>query len=46
MKPLMVSISGVRGVVGQSLTPEVLVNYASAFGLLCRGSKIVVGRDS
>jgi phosphomannomutase len=46
MKPLMVSISGVRGVVGQSLTPEVLMNYAAAFGLLCRGCKIVVGRDS
>ncbi len=46
MKPLMISISGVRGIVGQTLTPEVLVNYASAFGLLCRGSKIVVGRDS
>lgn len=46
MKPLMVSISGVRGIVGQSLTPEVIMNYAAAFGLLCRGCKIVVGRDS
>jgi phosphomannomutase len=46
MKPLMVSISGVRGIVGQTLTPEVLTNYAAAFGLLCKGCKIVVGRDS
>ncbi len=46
MKPLMVSISGVRGIVGQSLTPEVLMNYSSAFGLLCRGCKVVLGRDS
>jgi len=46
MKPLMVSISGVRGIVGQTLTPEVLVSYSSAFGLLCRGCKVVVGRAS
>ena len=46
MKPLMVSISGVRGIVGQTLTPQVLVDYASAFGLLCRGCRVVVGRDS
>jgi phosphomannomutase len=46
MKPLMVSISGVRGIVGQSLTPEVIMNYSAAFGLLCRGCRIVVGRDS
>jgi phosphomannomutase len=29
---LMVSISGIRGVVGDSLTPEIAVRYASAFG--------------
>jgi phosphomannomutase len=46
MKPLMVSISGVRGIVGQTLTPQVLMDYASAFGLLCKGCKVVVGRDS
>ncbi len=46
MKPLMVSISGVRGIVGQTLTPEVLMNYASAFGLLCKGCRVVIGRDS
>jgi phosphomannomutase len=46
MKPLMVSISGVRGIVGQTLTPQVLMNYASAFGLLCKGCRVVVGRDS
>jgi len=46
MKPLMVSISGVRGIIGQTLTPEVLMNYASAFGLLCKGCRVVIGRDS
>src|SRR5436190_17397190 len=47
---LMVSVSGIRGRVGEALTPEVVATYASAFGawaLSQGGSKqIVVGRDS
>lgn len=43
--PLMVSISGVRGVVGESLTPEVVVAYAAAFAEYCRRGTIVIGRD-
>jgi len=42
---LMVSISGVRGIVGESITPEIVVKYASAFADYCEGGKIVVGRD-
>ncbi|MBI1806319.1 MAG: phosphoglucosamine mutase [Ignavibacteria bacterium] len=42
---LMVSISGVRGVVGETLTPDVIVKYASAFGQYCDRGKIVIGRD-
>jgi phosphomannomutase len=30
--PLMVSVSGCRGIVGESLTPEVVVRFAGAFG--------------
>ena len=41
----MVSISGVRGIVGESLTPEVVVKYASAFAEYCKGGTIVLGRD-
>lgn len=49
----MVSISGVRGIVGESLTPEVVVNYAGAFGEYCkrhtlksaRTPEVIVGRD-
>lgn len=41
----MVSISGVRGVVGESLTPEVIVQYASAFAEYCNRGTIVIGRD-
>lgn len=47
---LMVSISGIRGVVGDSLTPEVAVRYAAAFARYCSGDaeqpvEIVIGRD-
>jgi phosphomannomutase len=47
---LMVSVSGIRGRVGDALTPDVVARYAGAFGAwsLAQGSsrKVVVGRDS
>ena len=47
---LMVSVSGIRGRVGEALTPEVVSRYAAAFGAwsLAQGGsrRIVVGRDS
>jgi len=46
MSGLMVSISGIRGVVGDSLTPEVVVNYACAFGQWAGGGTVIVGRDT
>jgi phosphomannomutase len=42
---LMVSISGIRGVVGETLTPETIVQYASAYALYCNRGHIIVGRD-
>ncbi len=30
--PLMLGVSGLRGIVGESLTPEVAMRYAAAFG--------------
>src|SRR5579862_2730924 len=42
---LMVSVSGVRGRVGEALTPELVTTYAAGFGAWARGP-IVVGRDS
>jgi phosphomannomutase len=47
---LMVSISGVRGIVGTSLLPDTVVRYAAAFGEYCRraGAQrplVVIGRD-
>jgi phosphomannomutase len=48
--PLMVSISGIRGVIGETLTPATAVQYAAAFAQYCRrrsGGKptIAVGYD-
>lgn len=48
---LMVSVSGVRGRVGEALTPEIMAKFAAGFGawsLVRNGGKatIVVGRDS
>lgn len=47
---LMISISGIRGVVGKSLTPEIVVKYAAAFGEYCKrinpqNPEVVLGRD-
>ncbi|MDI6840116.1 MAG: phosphoglucosamine mutase [bacterium] len=54
MHELIFSISGVRGVVGESLTPEVVSDFGKAFGtFIIKQSnthsirrKIVVGRDA
>jgi phosphomannomutase len=47
---LMVSVSGVRGRVGEALTPEVMATFAAAFGAWAAarhpGRPVVVGRDS
>ncbi|MFZ4619649.1 MAG: phosphoglucosamine mutase [Bacteroidota bacterium] len=42
---LMVSISGIRGVVGESLTPEIIVKYAAGFAEYCGRGTVIVGRD-
>lgn len=47
---LMESVSGVRGRVGEALTPEVVARYALAFGVLSlqqsKSRVIVLGRDT
>jgi phosphomannomutase len=42
---LKISISGVRGVVGDSLTPTLLARFAQAFGTFVGGGRVVIGRD-
>jgi phosphomannomutase len=44
--PLMISVAGVRGVVGQSLTPPVLARFAAAFAAELPAGEVVVGRDA
>ncbi len=42
---LKISISGVRGVIGDSLTPTLLTRFAQAFGTYVGSGTIVIGRD-
>lgn len=37
---------GVRGFVGQSLTPRVVMDYAAAFGTFADGGRVLLGRDT
>ena len=37
---------GVRGFVGQSLTPRVVMDFAAAFGTLVDGRRVLLGRDT
>ncbi len=46
MSTLMVSISGIRGIVGDGLDPNVIVNFTSAYADFVGRGKIVVGRDA
>ncbi len=46
MSTLMVSISGIRGIVGDGLDPEVLVKFTSAYADFIDKGKVVVGRDA
>ncbi len=41
----MTSVSGVRGIVGDSLTPEVVIRYVHAFAQTRVGQTVVVGGD-
>ena len=43
---LKISISGVRGIANVSLTPEVCLSFAKAFGTYLKGGKVVVGTDT
>jgi len=43
---LMVSVSGIRGIIGDSLIPTEVIKYTEAFGTYLGCSRIVVGRDS
>ncbi|MGE0529535.1 MAG: phosphoglucosamine mutase, partial [Bdellovibrionales bacterium] len=42
---LIVSVSGIRGIVGAGLSPESACAYSSALGTYLRGGKILLSRD-
>lgn len=42
----MVGVSGVRGLIGRTLTPEVVVQFAQAYGTLLGVGRVAVGRDT
>lgn len=51
--PLIISASGIRGIVGQTVTPELAARYGAALGSFLResgaaqdGAYVLVGRDS
>lgn len=46
MKPLKIGITGVRGIVGETFTPELAVEFAQAFGTYLDGGRILVCRDT
>ncbi len=46
---LMISVSGMRGIVGTDLTPELVARHAAALGAWARGhgaTRVVLGRDA
>jgi phosphomannomutase len=42
----MISVAGIRGIVGRSLTPPVITRFASAFAAEIGPGPVVVGRDA
>src|SRR5262245_35760802 len=43
---LIVSVSGIRGIVGESLTADIARAFGQAFGTCLNGGAVVVSRDS
>ncbi|MCA9041313.1 MAG: phosphoglucosamine mutase, partial [Planctomycetaceae bacterium] len=45
MTQRILSISGLRGVIGDGLDPEYIVRFAAAFGTMINGGSVVLSRD-
>ena len=45
MAELIISVSGLRGIIGQNLTPEVAIRYATAFAAESPSGPLLVARD-
>lgn len=46
VRSLKISISGVRGIVGETLSPFLLNRFAQAFGTYLNSGTVLVGRDT
>jgi phosphoglucosamine mutase len=46
MKLLKIGISGVRGIVGDSITPKLVMDFAASFGTFVDSQPVLVGRDT
>jgi phosphomannomutase len=42
----IITVSGLRGIVGETLTPDVAVRYVTAFAAIAPPGDILIGRDS
>ena len=43
---LKISVSGVRGVVGETLTPQLLARFCQAYGTYVGQGRVLIGRDT
>lgn len=46
MKLLKIGISGVRGIIGETMTPELVTDFACAFGTYLNSQRVLLGRDT
>ena len=46
MKLLKIGISGVRGIVGESITPRLVMDFAAAFGTYINSKPVLLARDT
>ena len=45
-KPVMISVSGIRGIVGEGLSPQLITDFTAAAGTFYGGGDVMVGSDS
>jgi phosphomannomutase len=43
---LKIGISGVRGIIGESLSPDLVLDFAQAFGVFINSGRVVIGTDT
>ena len=46
MEKVIIGVSGVRGIVGQGLSPKDVLEMSAGFGKICEGGNVLVGGDT